>query len=309
MSETSAKISLVEKTLRSQRDTWGEISQRVAAISGREFPHEPAKRIIIAGVGSSYHAAKLAGFALIRDKTRVRIPIVACNSMSVGMEVVPTRGDWFFGITHRGRTPVTLQAMDIAEQAGAFTLQVSGIDAPNAPSAKMVLNTVAQEPVEPHTASVTGAICAISTLLSGQKAVEEWDALRSIGDPDLETLRKRAGEGPTVLIGEWEGEWLAREGALKLLEMADLASRAYGSEEFFHGPRFAYSPEKDRVWHVSMPKDPRNAMIRAAHSIGIYGATPLAWVPALVELQWLSLAVELKGGFAPDRRSLASLEM
>jgi len=235
--------------------------------------------------------------------------VIACNSSAIGNEVIPQRGDWFFGITHRGGTPVTLHALEQADQVGAFTVQVSGIDAPQAPGAKYLLTTIGQESVEPHTASVTAAICAITSLMLGGKAVEEWDALRSIGDPDLETLRKRAGQGPTILMGEWEGEWLAREGALKLTEMADLPVRVYGSEEFFHGPRLSYSREKDRVWHISMPKDPRNSFIRAEHTIGIYGATPLAWVPALVELQWLALAVALNRGTDPDRRPLSSLQM
>jgi fructoselysine-6-P-deglycase FrlB-like protein len=229
--------------------------------------------------------------------------------VSVGSEVFPQKGDWFFGVTHRGGTPVTREAIVAARQAGAFTVQVSGRNASEVPEAHHVLWTIPQERVEPHTASVTAAICAVTSLVLGAKAVEEWDALRSIGDPDLETLRDRAGEGPTVLLGEWEGEWLAREGALKLLEMADLPVRVYGSEEFFHGPRFCYSREKDRVWHISMPKDSRNSMIRASHRIGIYGATPLAWIPALVELQWLALAVALNRGFDPDRPALSTLEM
>lgn len=301
----SESMSAVEKTLRSQRDNWREIAERVSSFSSREFPHESPKRVILAGVGSSHYAARLAAYALLRDKTRVRIPVIACNSMAVGTEVLPGKGDWFFGLTHRGQTASTLAALEFADQAGAFTLQVSGNDAPPSPRAKFILSTVGQESVEPHTASVTGAICAITSLMVGPKAIEEWDALRSIGDPDLETLRKRAGQGPTIILGEWEGEWLGREGALKLMEMADLPVRVYGSEEFFHGPRYAYSAEKDRIWHVSMPRDPRQSLIRAAHTIGIYGATPLAFIPALVELQWLALAVALNREVDPDRRPLA----
>lgn len=34
--------------------------------------------------------------------------------------------------------------------------------------------------------------------------------------------------------------------------------------------------------------------------LDIYGGSPLAWVPALIELQWLALAVALNRGVNPD---------
>ena len=294
----------VERALKSQRDSWQEISNRVAQFSSREFPHEPPKRILLFGVGSSYFAARLTAFALIKDKSRVRIPVVACSSLAIGLEVLPTRGDWAFGFTHRGGTPATLRALEHADRAGAFTLQVSGNKAHQSESARFLLSTVELEEVEPHTKSLTGAICAVTSLIGGAKAVEEWDAVRSIGDPDISVFRRRAGSGPAVILGEWEGEWIAREGALKLAEMARLPVHVYGSEEFFHGPKYAWKPE-DSIWHVSVPKDPRNADIsalRPSHTVGIFGASPLAWIPALVEMQWLALAVALNRGENPDLR-------
>jgi hypothetical protein len=57
---------------------------------------------------------------------------------------------------------------------------------------------------------------------------------------------------------------------------------------------------EDQIWHVSMPKDPRNNELKPAHSIGVFGASPLAWVPALVELQWMALATALNLGRNPD---------
>ncbi|MBC7692828.1 MAG: hypothetical protein H7222_13790 [Methylotenera sp.] len=297
--------SLVEQTLREQRESWREISERVSSISGRELPHESPKRILLFGLGSSLFAARLSAFALIREKSRQRIPVIACSSTRIGIDIVPQRGDWAFAFTHRGGAGPTLQAMELCEKLGAFTVMVcaQGIEAPA--SARFQLPTVPLEKVEPHTSAVTGAICAVSTLLLGNKAVEEWDALRSIGTPDLELYRRRAGLGPTILIGEWEGEWLAREGALKVMEMARLPIRAFGSEEFFHGPHYTLTPE-DRIWHISVPKDPRNdtiAKMKPHYSIGIFGATPLAWIPALVELQWLALAVAINRGVDPDLKA------
>ncbi|HAR42777.1 MAG TPA: hypothetical protein DCS07_09155, partial [Bdellovibrionales bacterium] len=164
---------------------------------------------------------------------------------------------------------------------------------------RYVLNTTPLERCEPHTMSVTGAICAVTTLMIGAKAAEEWDALRSFPDPDLNLFRDRAQMGPSVIMGEWEGEWLAREGALKLMEMARLPVRVFGSEEYFHGPLFSVAPG-DPIWHVAMAKDSRMNEIKSSYRIDVRGASPLSWVPAMVELQWLSLAVALNRGVNPD---------
>jgi fructoselysine-6-P-deglycase FrlB-like protein len=292
-------MSGVETALRAQRDAWREVVEATVAISNRELPMETPKRILLFGVGSSFHAARLTAYTLIRDKFRERTPVIACSSLAIGTEIFPVRGDWAFAFSHRGKTEVTLKALEICERAGAFTLLVAAKNVEQPPSARFLLSTVPAETVEPHTVSLTSAVCAVTTLLSSGKASEEWEALRSIGDPDLDTDRSRAGEGPAIILGEWEGEWLAREGALKLMEMARLPVRAFGSEEYFHGPRLSRG-EADKIWHVAHPNDRRSGEIQAAHQIGMFGASPLAWVPALVELQWLSLAVALNRGVNPD---------
>ncbi len=293
------KMSVVEKTLRDQRECWSKIIERVGHISSRELPMEAPKRIILFGLGSSHFAARLIAFSLMRDKNRSRIPVVACSSMSIGSEVQPQKGDWCFAISHRGGSQPTNDALTLCERVGAFPILVAGEGANVVESARYVIPTVPIETVEPHTIAVTGAICAVTSLLGGPKAMEEWDALRSIGDPSLETLKRKVGQGPTLIVGEWEGAWLAREGGLKLMEMARLPVRIFGSEEWFHGPRF--SQRKDEViWHVHLPKDPRADQIQAAHTVSVFGATPLAWMPALVELQWLALAVALNRGVNPD---------
>jgi fructoselysine-6-P-deglycase FrlB-like protein len=262
---------------------------------------ETPKRILLFGVGSSYHAAKLCSYTLIRDKYRDRIPVVACNSLAIPTEFLPNRGDWAFGFSHRGKTIPTLKALEHCERAGAFTILVAarGVEQPQA--AKFLLSTCEQETVEPHTVSLTSAVCAVTTLLSSGKNAEEWEALRSIGDPDLDTYRSRAGEGPSIMLGEWEGEWLAKEGALKLMEMARIPVRAFSTEEYFHGPRLALT-DKDKTWFVAHQKDRRATEIQAAHQVGMFGASPLAWVPALVELQWMALAVALNRGVDPDAK-------
>jgi hypothetical protein len=217
----------------------------------------------------------------------------------VGLDAQPAKGDWVFAFTHRASGGPTIQALELADLLGAFTVQVSAKGVEQHPSAQYLLQTTPLERVEPHTAAVTGSICAVTSLLLGEKCVEEWEALTSLPTPSLDLCRRRAGKGPQVLVGEWEGEWLAREGALKLMEMARLPVRAFGSEEFFHGPMFS-TTEKDALWHISLPKDPRNDQIRSVHQVGVFGSSPLAWMPALIELQWMALATALNNGVDPD---------
>jgi fructoselysine-6-P-deglycase FrlB-like protein len=303
-----AAMSVSEQTMRAQRDHWREIATRVSNLESREFPHGGPKRILFFGLGSSYIAAKLCQLTLKRDSTRKRVPVIVCPSTHIGVDAIPAKGDWVFAFTHRASGGPTIQALEVADRLGAFTVQVSAQGIAQHHSAQYLLPTTPLERVEPHTAAVTGAICAVTSLLLGDKCVEEWEALTSLPTPSLDLCRRRAGKGPSILIGEWEGEWLAREGALKLMEMARLPVRAYGSEEFFHGPMFS-ATDRDVVWHISLPKDPRNDQIRAAHQIGVFGSSPLAWMPALLELQWMALATALNLGVDPDLNLRAAGEV
>lgn len=292
-------MTQVEEALRSQREAWHEVTQRVITKDCRALPLELPRRILLFGLGSSHFAARLTAQSLLRDKSRKRIPVVACSSMAVGRDVMPGPGDWAVGFSHRAGPGATRSALELCGKVGAYSLLICAEGVENEDFARQVVQTVPMERIEPHTISLTTAICAATTLLQGPRAMEEWDALRTLGEPDLDTCRERAGQGPTVILGEWEGEWLAREAALKLMEMAKIPVRAYGTEEYFHGP-CSSETQNDCLWHICLPGDLRAQQLRPRYQVDLMGATPLAWVPALVELQWLSLAVALNRGVNPD---------
>ena len=300
----AAAPSKVEQALRSQRDSWRELVERLSARSGRAFPSEPPRRILLFGVGSSHFAAKLTGVSVVKAGMFPRVPVISCTSMAIGTEVIPQHGDWAFGFSHRGKTPVTLKALQHCDQAGVFTVLVSGRDAvaEEPPYVRYVLSTCPLETVEPHTISVSSAICAVTSVLLGGRLSEDWLQLSELPIPGLDALRRRVGHGPTLILGEWVGEWIARECALKLMEMAGLRVRAFGSEEFFHGAHCSepVDAKDSTLWHVSMRDDGRNAELRSALRIDVSSHSPLAWVPALIEAQWLALAVALNLGRDPD---------
>jgi len=118
-------MTVVEQTMRAQKDQWKEISARVASLESRDFPHGGPKRIIFFGLGSSYIAAKLCQLTLKRDRTRQKVPVIVCPSTHVGVDALPAKGDWVFAFTHRASGGPTIQALELAERLGAFTVQVS----------------------------------------------------------------------------------------------------------------------------------------------------------------------------------------
>ncbi len=300
-------MSLVEEALLSQRQTWRVISREV--VSGgwiHSLPHQPPRRILLFGVGSSYFAAKLIAYSLIRsmqlDSVRSPIPVIACSSLGIGVDVIPAKDDWIFSLSHRGQTRVTLQALEKCAHTGAYIVFVAAKGTTKPSLAQLMLSTSEVEKCEPHTVGMTSAICAVTSLLLGPRAIAFWNSMSSKPNPDLKQLRERIQYPPTVLLGEWEGEWIAREIALKLTEMASLRCPVFSSEEFFHGPQVLTKKRgaAERIWHVSVAGDPREKQIQADYRTCVPRAGALSWVSSLVEMQWLTLALALSLGVNPD---------
>jgi len=296
-------VSLVEETLRLQKSVWKQTARRVAEIPFADISPEAPRRIILFGLGSSHFAARLVAHAMVADANRRRIPVLACSSMSIGHEILPSSGDLAIAFSHRGKPGPTMAALELFTRVGARTVLIGGDGAQVPKSIGTFVPTGPMERCEPHTMAVSGAVCAGTMLLlvgSAAGSVEdEWGWLATMPDPDLNVLRDRVKLGPQVLLGEWEGEWLAREGALKLMEMARLPVRTFGSEEFFHGPHFSHAQDAS-IWHVALPRDERAGQIQSSLTVRVAGASSLAWVPALIELQWAALGVALNRGVDPD---------
>lgn len=280
----------VEKALRSQKGAWRELALRIGRIRPSDLPQTPPKRVLLFGVGSSLHAAALSLYCLKRDRGHPRPSIEACSSTELGHGVWPGSGDWAIAISHRGTSEATLKALELARLRGAYTMLVGckGVDAPA--GVDFILETCTREEVEPHTVSLTSAVCAITGLLGGPRFQDRW--VRMANDPDPSGMvGDQAVPFPTAILGEWEGEWLAREAALKIAEMAGVAVRSYPSEQYFHGPRAALG-ERDSLWWINSPGDGRAKDLTelTSESSRVDLADPTdalaAWVPGLVELQW-----------------------
>lgn len=281
-------MSIVEETLAVQRAALKETARKAAGLP----PPQAARRILLFGLGSSRHAAHLTAETLLAAGYKGELR--PCSPLAIGHDVVAERGDLAVGFSHRGTNKMVHAALDACRKAGGTGVLVSaegtGGDLASGPL----------ERCEPHTVAVTGAVCAASTWLT--RRAELWKPVFDGSDRPLDSF-----DPPTILLGERAGEWVAREAALKLTEMAHWPVRVYGSEEFFHGPSWILTPQ-DRVWHVATPGDARTSEIKAARRITAEpGDGPAGWANALIELQRLALALALKRGVDPDDPIRASM--
>ncbi|MDE2038655.1 MAG: SIS domain-containing protein [Elusimicrobia bacterium] len=188
------------------------------------------------GVGSSYHAAEIAK-ALWRRLAGPRAE--AAHSFEFARLPQPVgRGDVVAVLSHRGGNSFTVEAGRLARKAGAATVAITGRGASWREAPDHRIDCCELEDTGAFTKSLTTTLA--------------WIA-RWIGAPDLLDGLRRAEEGlrqgpefpklsagsDLVLVGDLEREWVARETALKLLETSFIKARAFGLEEFLHGPQLS----------------------------------------------------------------------
>ncbi len=306
----------VHEGLIAQKRNWSRLANRVLK-SGlpQELPPRPPSRILLLGEGRGLCSAKLLALSLRREMMRKGgrqiPPVLACASVQMGFEVFPDKYDWVFALSHDDSTEVTLRAFEKCDKAGAFTVWVTADEdqKPEFGRLQVVVGEPGDKPGKTlqRGVDIISPICAVSTLLLGSQAVEIWSALSSSKNPPLEGLQSRIQAPPTVVLGEWEGEWIAREIALELNEVAGVRVPAYSSEEYYHGPHFVSSHLEprlasksesgtesiDSIWYVSVPGDVRESQFSPIYRVKALENQLFSWVPALVELQWLTFALAL----------------
>lgn len=212
---------LIRAVLAARRPAWMEALRR--------------RRITFVGIGTNYHAARIAQWLW---RKRVSAEAYAVPSFDfVRMPQPVGRGDVVVVLSHRGTKSFTVESAAAARRAGAVTVGITGRASPLKPLTHRIESCEMED---------TGAFTKSLTTTLG------W-IVRWMGDPELESgLGKACGRlmaGPAfprlrpdtdvVLVGDLGREWVAREIALKLEEAAYLRARAFGLEEFLHGPRIS----------------------------------------------------------------------
>ena len=198
-----------------------------------------SRRVHFVGIGTSRHAAQIAECLWRRWVSPRAAAVHSFDFVRLPQPVA--RGDAVVLLSHRGSKSFTVQAAAKARRLGAVTVAITGRGSRWRHRVDHRLETCEPEDTGAFTKSLTTTLAWI---------------VRWIGEPGLEEGARRAcarlPEGPAfprvsagtdlILLGDLEREWVARETALKLQEAARLRARAFGLEEFLHGPRISAGP-------------------------------------------------------------------
>lgn len=297
-----------------QPNHWKEIVARLSGgVWSRSLPWDPPETVFWVGEGSSLHAAALTGAVLGGGgpHTRWGRPPrwdIACAASEFAQMAGRLSGpkQWFVGFSHRGQTATTVKALKQARARGFYTVWVASqaIEQPPA-EVDLFLPAGPLETVEPHTSAVTSAVVAATTVLGDGSFRDIWLAAilgDRIAQPELPESIQGLKDGAWV-VSHGAGEWLAREFALKCLELGGPQLRPSASEAFFHGPSL-FLPQrgqKTQVLWLDSSEDPREddwqgryrpeGLDIRVQSLGGLASDPRTCLQALVRLQGWALAI------------------
>jgi glucosamine 6-phosphate synthetase-like amidotransferase/phosphosugar isomerase protein len=174
----------------------------------------PGGRVVVAGCGTSFHAAQTSGHGI----------------ESLELVLAPPQADLLVLVSHEGGTPLTIEAAEAF--AGEKWLVTGKRESDLATRCNLVL--VATPTVEEsycHTASYT---CAVATLAALRGEDVSWlpDAVADVLAGERLPV---SGHERWVIAGAGRDWPTAQEAALKLREGARVAAEAHQLEELLHG--------------------------------------------------------------------------
>ncbi len=259
---------------------WDTPTQAAQQLNSRE-------RILIAGIGTSYHAA-LIGEYLFR---LAGVDAWAVRSYDFVTYPRPLRSnDGVVVISHRGSKVHGVGAVQRAKQTGILTVGITGKGS-QMRDVDIVLETVGQEVSSAHSISFTGTLTRLAQIaarlaaLRGNTQVAQQieqglaviptfieqvflheDILRQVAQ-DVVTHQRRV-----FIVGAGPNASIAPEGALKAKEAAYITAEGLELEQAIHGP-FVGFEANDLVVIVSVkgPAQPRIAdFLHALREIGTH---------------------------------------
>jgi glutamine---fructose-6-phosphate transaminase (isomerizing) len=296
----------------------------------------PTGRLLLVGLGTSYHAALAAAFAASVGAAGVREVVVrtSFDLLEDPSAISPETTAVVFSAS--GETALTLAAQRLLKSQGARSLLITGTEAgPSSALADRVLVTqYADESSWTHTVSFSAALVAFGALLDhwrGQPGEEPTDE-DAVADAVTAALATEPAVVDAVeavspcddflLLGSGAAEATAREAALKLREAAGRFCAAVGVEEFLHGvlPSIGPSTAVIAIAGTELERERAQQGLRAA---GLAGARtylvdssggpagpgifsvpavgrPLAPVLQIIPLQFLAYWISVSEGRNPD---------
>lgn len=215
-----------------------------------------AKRIILIGCGTSWHAA-LVGEYLLEDLARIPVEVEYASEFRYRHPII-YKDDVVIAISQSGETADTLAAIRMAKQAGAMVLGISnvvGSSIPRETHAGVYTHAgpeIGVASTKAFTAQVT--VLIMMAILLGRKKGEinddrynelinelanVPDKIEKIlqADPLILEISKRFKDATNFLyLGRGYYFPVALEGALKLKEISYIHAEGYPAAEMKHGP-------------------------------------------------------------------------
>lgn len=215
-----------------------------------------AKRVIILGCGTSWHAG-LVGEYLFEDLARIQVEVEYASEFRYRRPII-NKNDVVIAISQSGETADTLAAIRLAREAGALVLgicNVVGSSIPRETDAGVYTHAgpeIGVASTKAFTAQVT--VLAMMAILLGRKrntlSEEQYrnyideiclipDKIESILklDKELKELAHKYKDVNNFLyLGRGYLFPVALEGALKLKEISYIHAEGYPAAEMKHGP-------------------------------------------------------------------------
>ena len=263
------------------------------------------RRLLLIGVGSSWHAAH-QGAWMLRE---AGVEAEAAHAADLAPYERPIDAqDGVIVLSHTGGTGYSMQMLERARQVGAAALHISGIGNGGE------LETVAPEASYTYTASHTGALlrlAQIATALGARLGALDAIPERVAAVLDLPGPLIGVPDRLVELIGAGPNAWTAQEGALKIREASYIAAEGLSSEQFFHGPSVALDeqdtlvvldgggPAADRTEAIAGAMQVTGARVARFAERNLSEA--LSVFPLTVVVQRIAVELAEARGVSPDR--------
>jgi glutamine---fructose-6-phosphate transaminase (isomerizing) len=243
----------------------------------------PEGRVLLAGCGTSFHAAQTGGEAV--------------QSLELVLAPRPD-ADLLVLVSHEGETPLTLEAA--SAYAGPKWVVTGAPDSPIASLCdEVIVATPELEKSYCHTASYTCAVAALAALRGEDLSLLPGAVTAAMADPFPVSDHERwlvAGAGR-----DWP---TAQEAVLKLREGAFVAAEAYETEQLLHG----YLAAVDESVRAFVLEGEGRAAERAAGAVAALEAIgcDATLVPSvhpvvdIVRFQLLTVSLAEQRGVDPD---------
>ena len=246
-----------------------------------------SRRLFLAGLGTSHHAAQIGEHLMRLYGGGVDARAVSSFDLALyGPELTPD--DCVVAVSHRGSKRYTALALERAREADCRTALVTGEGGSGGGRAERVFRTVEQERSSAHTVSYTGAIGVLAllagrigrhrtggeTLPFGLLKEEIPAALRASLEAEgwAERLaREHAGRRRIWLVGGGPSAVTAQEVALKIKETSYIQAEGMPTETMLHGP-FQCAEADDLFVLVAPSGAARERTLEVAELAGEIGA-------------------------------------